>query len=95
MQLLGYYSNPAYTTIARAKGEGQVEDVAGTILWADATCHYAGDIAEDGTDRVHLWSGKRHNEGVNLAFVDGHAKWFSGEMACPSYSVPGLRWNPR
>jgi len=60
---------------ARAKSLGKVEDVSGTVLWADACCHYAGDIYEANCPRVTLIYSKRHNEGFNAAFVDGHAKW--------------------
>ncbi|MCX7600299.1 MAG: prepilin-type N-terminal cleavage/methylation domain-containing protein [Armatimonadetes bacterium] len=75
MQLVGYYADPNFTAISRAKSLGAVADVANTILWADACCHYAGAMNEAGCPRVTLIYSKRHLEGYNASFVDGHAKW--------------------
>lgn len=74
MQLISYYPAPT-NVIARCQSLGGVQDVANTILWGDSCCHYGGAMDEASCPRVTLTAGKRHNEGVNLCFVDGHAKF--------------------
>ena len=48
---------------------------------------YGGDEAGLPADDVHgqlngVASLKRHNDGANYAFVDGHAKWLKPSAAC-------------
>jgi prepilin-type N-terminal cleavage/methylation domain-containing protein/prepilin-type processing-associated H-X9-DG protein len=38
--------------------------------------------------------GARHNDGVNLGFVDGHAKWYVAQRVSQSANPAGLRWVP-
>jgi prepilin-type N-terminal cleavage/methylation domain-containing protein/prepilin-type processing-associated H-X9-DG protein len=84
MELISYYPG-AVTTIARAKGLASVADVSGTILWGDSCCHYGGATDEATCNRVTLANAKRHNEGVNLCFADGHAK-FKKEVALKDWT---------
>ena len=41
------------------------------------------------------YQGPDHNGGLNFAFVDGHAKWFSGLQLCDTMNYKAIpKWNP-
>jgi len=67
--------------------EGQIEDVSGTYLFMDSACVIAGPDPWAGFRTAYL----RHNEGADIVFVDGHAKW-QKESNIPSTWVGG--WTP-
>ena len=55
---------------------GSVDDVSGTALLTEADCvdavtNYNG-AGGDGGNGISI-----HNDGCNIAFVDGHAKWYN------------------
>jgi prepilin-type N-terminal cleavage/methylation domain-containing protein/prepilin-type processing-associated H-X9-DG protein len=76
----GYVGGYAYNTTGGYTGmsgldEGLVEDATGTILIYEATiCRWVPGY--DWTlPEVVPNIDKRHNDGLNLAFADGHVKW--------------------
>ncbi|MBM3501319.1 MAG: DUF1559 domain-containing protein [Armatimonadetes bacterium] len=38
--------------------------------------------------------GSRHNEGTNIGFLDGHAKWYKAGAAYQLNNPSGIRWMP-
>jgi prepilin-type N-terminal cleavage/methylation domain-containing protein/prepilin-type processing-associated H-X9-DG protein len=38
--------------------------------------------------------GARHNEGTNIGFLDGHAKWYKASAAYQLSNPSGIRWTP-
>ena len=51
--------------------EAALEDPAGTLCWGETDTQFQWQIREDLDSAIS----KRHNEGSNYAFCDGHAKW--------------------
>lgn len=73
--------------------------VAEIPIFADANCHWINPHLDNSggcspcnyqipCPRV-AWT--RHNDGLNIAFADGHAKWLSGNQADPRT----MRWDVR
>jgi prepilin-type N-terminal cleavage/methylation domain-containing protein/prepilin-type processing-associated H-X9-DG protein len=59
------------------KSLAQIQDPSGTVILSDYTGAFEQGwqyISNQPTDMSFL--PKRHNDGVNVGFVDGHAKWF-------------------
>jgi len=81
--LLGGYptANPGYPgwisdgSAPKAGTLSQVMDPVGTFLWADSCCGRGGTMYSAGCAPLVLNYAKRHNDGVNVAHVDGHVKW--------------------
>jgi prepilin-type N-terminal cleavage/methylation domain-containing protein/prepilin-type processing-associated H-X9-DG protein len=84
----GYGMN--YLQFGSATGNGvalgNVQRPSEVLFMADQTkvhscCIYASDSAANpaghsGHNSTHGGVGTRHNDGANVGFVDGHAKWF-------------------
>lgn len=68
-----------------------VEDPIGTILFCELNgeryCTYGVRYSVDGLAKVAT---KRHGNGANYTFVDGHTKWFRPEAT----ETPELMWDP-
>jgi prepilin-type N-terminal cleavage/methylation domain-containing protein/prepilin-type processing-associated H-X9-DG protein len=73
-----------------------------TILMADST---PGDT--NGTENARGFQiqagcqpntqsgiGARHNEGTNVEFLDGHAKWYNSTRIWQKTNPAGLKWTP-
>jgi prepilin-type processing-associated H-X9-DG protein len=59
------------------KSLAQIQDPSGTVVLGDYTGAFEmgwADIAAN--PNLSTWLPKRHNDGVNVGFIDGHAKWF-------------------
>lgn len=89
--LHGYIGGYAYNTAGNMTGmsgieEGLVADPTGTILvYEGRYCRWAGSYDPNLPEWVAN-IGKRHNEGLNIAFADGHVKW--------TKSVQPRMWTP-
>jgi prepilin-type N-terminal cleavage/methylation domain-containing protein/prepilin-type processing-associated H-X9-DG protein len=60
------------------QSEGNVEDVAGTVLLGEQSCDDGvGSQGDDGGGFI------KHNGGSNFCFVDGHVKWFQANKVTP------------
>jgi prepilin-type N-terminal cleavage/methylation domain-containing protein/prepilin-type processing-associated H-X9-DG protein len=85
-QARGYGYNYIYFGSTSSNSGGalaDVDDVSGTILFADSEgsyiCIYAQRSAGDHYGHMpHGEVSVRHNDGANVGYVDGHAKWQSG-----------------
>ena len=53
-----------------AKAEADIGDVAGTIMVFESDCRQS--CGYNWNNQHLLW---KHNDGMNVAFVDGHVKW--------------------
>jgi prepilin-type N-terminal cleavage/methylation domain-containing protein/prepilin-type processing-associated H-X9-DG protein len=88
----GDYSTPTYNSPARTTAQGYWQDVAGTYWVMEGTCNRIGPYPRlaDGT-----WIGpagaapsavdlnyRIHNDGQNVLFCDGHAKWVNIAEIC-------------
>ena len=49
---------------------GTIHTLADIPLPAETTCFFDGTMVG-----MALWAAARHNDGVNVSFFDGHAKW--------------------
>jgi prepilin-type N-terminal cleavage/methylation domain-containing protein/prepilin-type processing-associated H-X9-DG protein len=59
------------------KALAQIEDPSGTVILGDYTgSHEMGWQWIANNPDMNNFLPKRHNDGVNVAFVDGHAKWY-------------------
>jgi len=70
-------------------GLGAIQDSAGTILYLECTNPDFWGYVKTDIPQTTGWDNrvaKRHNEGFNTAFVDGHSKWLK-------QSEPGM-WTP-
>jgi prepilin-type N-terminal cleavage/methylation domain-containing protein/prepilin-type processing-associated H-X9-DG protein len=67
----GWYSTPA------GAKESDIPDVAGTILVTESNCVVAapGTLTSPGHSTFDPEIVKRHNDGFNVLFCDGHVKW--------------------
>jgi len=77
------------TTILPGAGLAQIKFPAQTMSFCDTTgylvycrvCYPNGPRAGEETNRVPVPPKEdRHNEGVNVGYCDGHAKWLKGEQ---------------
>ncbi|MBU2595218.1 DUF1559 domain-containing protein, partial [Patescibacteria group bacterium] len=79
----------------------QIEKPAQTPIWADgigrgwmAPMHRCIGFRDLGATAVcaHKYASMepRHNEGANLAFVDGHAKWYKGDGIIADFRTGAL-----
>lgn len=83
---LGTVVNPAQCAVA----------ACGWYYWTDGASNYETRVATDpmcgdpiGGPAIKKW----HNEGTNVAFVDGHAKWFKfGAIFRGNASWNGTAW---
>jgi prepilin-type processing-associated H-X9-DG protein len=59
------------------KALAQIQDPSGTVVLSDYTGSYemGWQYLADNPD-MNTFLPKRHNDGVNVAFIDGHAKWY-------------------
>jgi len=53
-------------------------------------CGCTGGAVTETNRRLQLPTVSRHNEGVNTAMADGHAKWERTQ----NILLPNTRWNP-
>lgn len=67
----GVSANPPY-----GRSMGQVTAPAETILIGDFTSFEMGWENLAAQRDLNTYMPKRHNEGVNMGFVDGHSKWY-------------------
>lgn len=71
---LGRYSyvwnRAAFAYMVPGMPAGTVRNLASIPLPSDTTCFFDGTMVG-----MALWAEARHNEGVNVSFFDGHAKW--------------------
>ncbi len=78
--LHGYYGGYSYNTsltvpMMSGISDGQVEDPTGTILIFEGRyCRWTGGYDPNLPELVG-YLGKRHSEGLNITFADGHVKW--------------------
>jgi len=71
-------------TAPYGKALGQVEDTAACIIFFESdSSHSIGPSTADLWVPSDDWA-KRHNDGANYAFVDGHAKWLKPNQLEPS-----------
>jgi prepilin-type N-terminal cleavage/methylation domain-containing protein/prepilin-type processing-associated H-X9-DG protein len=88
------YSTPA------GQSESALDDAVGTILVTESNCVVAapGENGRAGHSRFDPQLVRRHNDGFNVLFCDGHVKWLKTyQQATDRYSpdpVPGM-WTPR
>lgn len=65
---------------------GSAEDASAVVLLLESD---GSDEVGGGTTLTHGWvqggtAPKRHNDGANYSFVDGHAKWLKPAALCPT-----------
>jgi len=53
--------------------EAMIEDSAGTLCWGETDTQNQWQLRQD----LDWAISKRHNEGANYSFCDGHAKWLA------------------
>jgi prepilin-type processing-associated H-X9-DG protein len=79
---VGYWQTPT--------GLAQVDAVAEVPSLFDAVGHEHGNAANTGlidNATINGWgAARRHNEGLNVAFVDGHGKWYKADQ-CPGWNT--------
>jgi prepilin-type N-terminal cleavage/methylation domain-containing protein/prepilin-type processing-associated H-X9-DG protein len=84
----GDYSTPTYNAPAREVRQGYWMDVAGTYWVMEGRCNRIGPYSGNYSTMDGFWIGppgaaptavnfefRLHNEGQNILFCDGHAKW--------------------
>jgi prepilin-type N-terminal cleavage/methylation domain-containing protein/prepilin-type processing-associated H-X9-DG protein len=76
----GAYSSPTWAS-PNGVSEAQIQDVAGTFWVIDGECNRACPYGwpADGTNVDDGALYRRHNDGINCLYVDGHVKWQSLE----------------
>ncbi|MEN6304529.1 MAG: prepilin-type N-terminal cleavage/methylation domain-containing protein [Armatimonadia bacterium] len=71
---LGRYSyvwnRAAFAYMVPGLPAGAVRSLADLPLPSETTCFFDGKMVG-----MALWADPRHNDGVNVSFFDGHAKW--------------------
>ncbi|MEN6642414.1 MAG: DUF1559 domain-containing protein [Armatimonadia bacterium] len=64
---------------------GQAEDASSVVfLWESTGTYEIGIESNSHGDVRSDAAAKRHNDGQNCAFIDGHAKWFKPAALCPA-----------
>ena len=66
--------------------EGQIEDSVHTTVFFDATF-----IVQKGLNWDAFPGDPRHNSGYNVAFADGHAKWYGKSGTIPGVAASGVQ----
>jgi len=66
----GVNANPPY-----ARAMSQVQDPAGTVIVIDHSGSFEYGWQNIATHQPVTYFVDRHNEGLNVTFCDGHAKW--------------------
>ena len=78
-------------------------DPVSTILMADSTPAPTGtgpgggrgfQVQPNREPNTQSGIGQRHNEGTNVGFLDGHAKWYASSRIWRADNPAGLRWTP-
>lgn len=65
------------STPAWSRKLGDVVSAANCLMYADARRSYVvHPYSTSGTPNNYYMPDDRHNEGSNVVFVDGHAKWY-------------------
>ena len=71
---LGRYSyvwnRAAFAYMVPGMPSGTIRSLADLPLPTETTCFFDGAMVG-----MALWANARHNDGVNVSFFDGHAKW--------------------
>ncbi|MEN6644937.1 MAG: prepilin-type N-terminal cleavage/methylation domain-containing protein [Armatimonadia bacterium] len=71
---LGHYSyvwnRAAFAYMVPGMPAGAIRSLADLPLPSETTCFFDGKMVG-----MALWADARHNDGVNVSFFDGHAKW--------------------
>ena len=87
-----YTINYAYNIKASMQSLGTCQYPAETGLNLDSTNNYWRLYQATPTvENVYAWSRTIHNDGFNVSFVDGHAKWLNGApfAAATQSTIPG------
>ncbi|MEN6301982.1 MAG: DUF1559 domain-containing protein [Armatimonadia bacterium] len=64
---------------------GSAEDASSVVLLWESTGSFYVGIPENTHGYIRTdAAAKRHNDGQNCAFIDGHAKWFKPGALCPA-----------
>jgi len=79
-----------------------LQNPAGTIALADSTpapttapTNGRGyQVMADRQPNTQSGVGMRHNEGTNVGFLDGHAKWYKSSTIWQLSNPAGLQWTP-
>jgi prepilin-type N-terminal cleavage/methylation domain-containing protein/prepilin-type processing-associated H-X9-DG protein len=75
----------AMGSIDRPAERMMIQDMADTFVITGATNSASAAIGQMGSGLA------RHNEGANITFCDGHAKWLSGSTI--KGNIPGTGWS--
>ncbi|MGI5817592.1 MAG: H-X9-DG-CTERM domain-containing protein [Armatimonadota bacterium] len=74
-----------------------IDNPSETVYLADSLGYMFYPEGTGGTERASAGTGyriqPRHNEGANLGFVDGHAKWYSESAINAPNRTQGLDWD--
>ncbi|MEN6642415.1 MAG: DUF1559 domain-containing protein [Armatimonadia bacterium] len=89
-QVAGYAINvshwdPGAPTPPFGASMGQAEDSASVVLLWESTGTY--EVGQQSNSHGYVRTdaaAKRHNDGQNCAFIDGHAKWMKPTVFCPT-----------
>jgi prepilin-type N-terminal cleavage/methylation domain-containing protein/prepilin-type processing-associated H-X9-DG protein len=75
---MGKLARPAQAYVAfDAAGDGNCTTGKTGVEWAGFMCGYCPVCGGCGYFTYPTASSKRHNDGCNAAFADGHAKWYT------------------
>ncbi|NPV47250.1 MAG: DUF1559 domain-containing protein [Armatimonadetes bacterium] len=75
---LAALTRPAQTYVAfDAAGDGNCNQAKTGVEWAGFYCGYCPICGGCGYFTYPTASSRRHNDGCNVAFADGHAKWYT------------------
>ncbi|MEN6303841.1 MAG: DUF1559 domain-containing protein [Armatimonadia bacterium] len=77
--------DPGAPTPPSGSSLGQAEDAASVVLlWETVGTHKVGQQANSHGYVRSDNAAKRHNDGQNCGFIDGHAKWLKPSALCPT-----------